>query len=90
MLEYVQENQKLSELLAKVSAEIADWQVFLRERSKDQMALRNAASRLAFMNRQTVQLKSTQHQLEEECVKVEHDRDDVYNSFEENIRRVEQ
>ena len=42
LLDYEIENQKLSEPLSKVSAEIAELQVLLKERTKDQMAFRNA------------------------------------------------
>jgi len=117
-----------------VSAEIAELQVLLKERGKDQMALRNAASRLSSVNKQTAVLKTTQHKLEDDFVRVETDRgtgthqhshtlpmracpkanpnfltpfllpvsqcrhhhhtctqtDDIYNSFEESIRRVQQ
>ena len=90
MLEYVQENQKLSEPLAKVTAEIAEVQTLLRERSKDQMALRNARARLKAFNKNSVMLKTKLAQLEEDYVKVQRERDDLYNTFEDSIRRVQQ
>jgi hypothetical protein len=57
-----------------VSAEIAELQVLLKERGKDQMALRNAASRLSSVNKQTAVLKVTQHNLEDDFVRVETER----------------
>jgi len=89
LLDYVQENQKLSEPLAKVTAEIADLQASLRERTKDQMALRNAHSRLAAIGKFSAELRQSQGQLEEEYSKVERERDQLYNSFEESIQRVQ-
>ncbi len=90
LLDYVQENQKLSEPLSKVSVEIAQLQSDLKERSKDHMALRNATSRLNAMNKQTTNLKSQQRELEENYAKVEKERDEIYNSFEESIRKIQQ
>jgi len=90
LLDYVQENEKLSEPLSRVSAEIAELQMHLKERTKDQMGLRNASSRLNSINKQTIALRTTQHHLEEEYMKMEKERDDLYNSFEDSIRRVQQ
>jgi len=90
LLDYVQENQKLSEPLAMVTAEIAELQALLRERTKDQMALRNAHSRLAAVGKNCTDFRREQESLEEEYFKVERERDQLYNSFEENVERVQQ
>jgi len=90
LLEYVQENQKLSEPLAKVTAEIAEVQALLRERAKDQMALRNIHSRYGAITKNSVQMKQKLQSLEEEYSTVERERDNLYNSFEESIMRVQQ
>jgi len=90
LLDFVQENQKLSAPLAKVTAEISELQSSLRERTKDQMALRNAHSRLAAVGKFSTELRSSQQSLEEEYSKVERERDQLYNSFEESIQRVQQ
>ena len=90
LLDYVQENQKLSEPLAKVTAEIVELQTSLRERTKDQMAFRNAHSRLATIGKNSSDLRANQQSLEEEYAKVERERDQLYNSFEESIQRVQQ
>lgn len=90
LLDFVQENQKLSEPLAKVTAEISELQSSLRERTKDQMALRNAHSRLAAIGKFTTDLRASQQALEEEYTKVERERDQLYNSFEDSIQRVQQ
>jgi hypothetical protein len=90
LLDYVQENQKLSEPLAMVTAEIAELQALLRERTKDQMALRNAHSRLASIGKNCTDFRREQEVLEEEYSKVERERDQLYNSFEESIDRVKQ
>ena len=88
LYEYVLENQKLSEPLSKVSAEIAELQTLLKERTKDQMALRNANSRLAAINRNSSTVKQKLKQLEDEYSQVERERDSLYNGFEESIQRV--
>ena len=90
LLDYVQENQKLSEPLSRVTAEIAELQASLRERTKDQMALRNAHSRLTAIGKNSSSLRQSQELLEEEYAAVERERDQLYNSFEENIQRVQQ
>ena len=90
LLEFVQENQKLSEPLSKVTGEIAEVQGLLRERTKDQMALRNAHSRLAAIGKKSKAIRLQYQQLEEEFSKVEKERDQLYNSYEESIKRVQQ
>lgn len=89
LLEYVQENQKLSEPLAKVTAEIAEVQTCLRERTKDQMALRNAHSRLSSIGKNSSTLTQRLKLLEEDYGHVEKERDSLYNTFEESILRVQ-
>jgi chromosome segregation ATPase len=90
LLEYAQENQNLSKPLAKVSAEIADLQGQLKERTKDQMALRNAVARLNAVRKKSTNLRESQAQLEEDYKTVEKERDELYNTFEETIKRVHQ
>ncbi len=88
--EYTLNNQKLSEPLAKVSTEIAELQTLLKERAKDQMALRGANSRLAATSKTSTALKIQLALLEEEYSNVERERDSLYSSFEESIQRVRQ
>mmetsp|Transcript_2869 Transcript_2869/g.3032 ORF Transcript_2869/g.3032 Transcript_2869/m.3032 type:complete len:480 (-) Transcript_2869:150-1589(-) len=88
--EYTIENQKLSEPLSKVTAEIADLQTQLKERTKDQMALRNANSRLSAVGKQSTEVRRKMQQLEDEYSKVAKERDDLYNSFADSIQRVQQ
>lgn len=90
LLEYTQENQKLSEPLAKVSNEISELQGALKERTKDQMALRNANSRLISLTKQTADMRRKQHLLEEEFSTLENERDELYHSFEEVLVRIRQ
>lgn len=90
LIDFEQENQKLSEPLAKVSAEIAELQVLLKERTKDMMALKNANSRLKEIQRNVIDIRSKLRKLEEEYSSVENERDDLYNSFEDGIRTVQQ
>lgn len=90
LLEYVQDNQKLSEPLAKVSAEIVELQTLLKERTKDQMALRNANFRLSAVGKNSGGLKLKLQQLEQEYTQVERERDQLYSSFEESIQKVRQ
>lgn len=90
LLEYVQENQKLSKPLAEVSAEIAELQTLLKERGKDQMALRNANSRLSAIGKSSSAMRAKLQQLEDEYAQVEKERDNLYSGFEESIQRVKQ
>ena len=90
LLDYVQENQKLSEPLAMVTAEIAELQALLRERTKDQMALRNAHSRLSALGKSSAEMRRDLESLEEEYFKVEKERDQLYNSYEESIEKMQQ
>ena len=90
LLDYELQNQTLSEPLAKVSAEIAEYQVLLKERSKDQMAFRNAKSRLSEVQHNVLELRGKLKKLEEEYSNVEEERDELYNSFENGIRTVQQ
>jgi growth arrest-specific protein 8 len=90
LIEYMEENIKLSEPLAKVTGEIAEMQGLLRERAKDQMALRNAHARLASLNKMTTTLKSVVKLQEEDYIKLELERDHLYNSFEDTIQRIQQ
>jgi growth arrest-specific protein 8 len=90
LLDYAQENQKLSEPLAMVTAEIAELQALLRERTKDQMALRNAHSRLSALGKSSAEMRRDLEVLEEEYSKVEKERDQLYNSFEESIEKMQQ
>jgi len=86
--EYTLENQKLSEPLTKVSNEITELQTLLKERTKDQMALRNANSRLAAISKQSNQCKQKLKNLEEEYHLLEKDRDTLYTGYEESLQRV--
>lgn len=89
LLEYGQENLKLSEPLAEVSANIAEVQALLKERTKDQMALRNAHARLSAITKNSATLKQRHAQLEDEYAKLERERDQLYNSFEGTLQRVQ-
>ena len=90
LMELIQTNQKLSEPLAKVSAEIAELQTLLKERTKDQMALRNANSRLSSIQKSGSSLRMKLVMLEEEYAAVERERDNLYSTFEDTIQRVRQ
>jgi len=88
--ECIVQNQKLSEPLEQVTKEIAHFQGLLKERVKDQKALRNAKSRLAAINKSSKSLSTQYTQLEEEYSKVERERDNLYNTFEDTVNRVQQ
>lgn len=90
LLEYVQENQNLSKPLAKVSAKIAELQALLKERTKDQMALRNATARLNSIKKKSQSLRESQQQLEDDFKVIEKERDQLYNTFVETIEQVHQ
>lgn len=88
LFEYVLENQKLSKPLSEVSNEINDLQTLLKERTKDQFALRNAISRLQSITRNSTSIRQKLKSLEEEYIVVERERDALYTGFEETIERV--
>jgi myosin heavy subunit len=88
LYEYILENQKLSEPLQKVSNEITELQTLLKERTKDQMALRNANSRLSSITKSSSSIRSKLKGLEEEYATMERERDALYTGFEESIQRV--
>jgi chromosome segregation ATPase len=90
LIEITKENQRLSEPLAVAKTEIAELQSSLKERIKDQMALRNARSRLASINRNAVEMRANQHHLEEQYLLAERERDQLFSSFEESVALVKQ
>ena len=90
LLEYAQENQNLSKPLLKVSSKISELQTMLKERTKDQMALRNAIARLNSVRKKNTMLRESQQQLEEDYKVVEKERDELYNTFEETIQNIHQ
>ena len=90
LLEYVQENQNLSKPLMKVSSKISELQSMLKERTKDQMALRNAIARLNSVRKKSTMLRESQQRLEEDYKEVEKERDELYSTFEETIHNIHQ
>lgn len=90
LLEYKEVNQTLSLPLSQVTDEIGKVQDQLRERTKDQMALRNASSRLNSVGKNISSLRSKLQLLEEEYAQVERERDLLYSNFEDSIQRVQQ
>lgn len=90
LLEYKEVNQTLSLPLSQVTDEISKVQDLLRERTKDQMALRNASSRLNSVGKNISSLRSKLQLLEEEYGQVERERDLLYSNFEDSIQRVQQ
>ena len=88
--EYKEVNQTLSLPLSQVTDEISKVQDLLRERTKDQMALRNASSRLNSVGKNIAALRSKLQLLEEEYGQVERERDLLYSNFEDSIQRVQQ
>lgn len=71
-------------------AEIVELQTLLKERGKDQMALRNANYRLSAIGKSSTVVRQKLQSLEEEYEKVEKERDQLYSGFEESIQRVKQ
>jgi chromosome segregation ATPase len=90
LYEYILENQKLSEPLQKVSNEITELQTLLKERTKDQMALRNANSRLSAITKSSSSVRQKLKSLEDEYSTMERERDALYTGFEESVQRVKQ
>ena len=90
LIEYTEENLKLSEPLAKVSNEIIEVQNLLKERSKDQMAYKNTSARLTMITKSNEIYKYQVHQLELEYNKIEKERDYLYNTFEDTLVKIQQ
>lgn len=90
LLEYKEVNQTLSLPLSQVTDEISKVQDQIRERTKDQMALRNASSRLNSVGKNISSLRSKLQLLEEEYAQVERERDLLYSNFEDSIQKVQQ
>ena len=62
----------------------------LKERTKDQMALRNAIARLNSVRKKSTMLRESQQRLEEDYKEVEKERDELYSTFEETIHNIHQ
>lgn len=90
LIQYTEENQRLSEPLQQVSSEIASFNLLLRERQKDQMALKNAHNRFQVVVKEIKDLKVVTKTLEEDYRRVEYERDHLYNSFEDTLNRIRQ
>lgn len=90
LVEYGIENVRLSEPLTEVTARIAEVQALLKERAKDQMALRNAHARYASLKKASVAVKLQQKTLEADYMKVEKERDQLYGTFEDTLNKVHQ
>jgi chromosome segregation ATPase len=90
LLDFMQENQKLSEPLSKVSSEITELQTLLKERQKDRMALENANSRLVALSKKNTDLKKRIKTVEANLSEVQVDKDEMYSSYEDALRRIEQ
>ena len=90
LLEYKEMNHTLSLPLSQVTDEIVRVQDNLRARTKDQMALKNASSRLNAVVKNITGLRSKLQLLEEEYAQVERERDLLYSNFEDSIQRVHQ
>jgi mRNA-degrading endonuclease HigB of HigAB toxin-antitoxin module len=90
LTEYKEENQTLSKPLTELTNDISRVQDELRERTKDQMALRNANSRLRAVGKNVSNLRAKLQLLEEEYTQVEREKDMLYNNFEESIHRIQQ
>jgi myosin heavy subunit len=88
LLEYEIENKKLSIPLMAAKTELEELQNQLKERPKDQMALRNVNARLAAVRNNASHTKQKLTQLQEEYAQVERGHSLLYNGFEESIQRV--
>ena len=90
LLEYKEMNHTLSLPLSQVTDEIGTVRDHLRARTKDQMALKNASSRLNVVIKNIAGLRAKLQLLEEEYAQVERERDLLYSNFEDSIQRVYQ
>ncbi len=88
MLEIAEENKRLSDPLAKATAELASLQADLRDADKDKQSLAYARTRLKALQAQLAALESSHTNLEARYAEVEHERDDLYAKFEATVKLV--
>mmetsp|Transcript_28725 Transcript_28725/g.37687 ORF Transcript_28725/g.37687 Transcript_28725/m.37687 type:complete len:483 (+) Transcript_28725:59-1507(+) len=90
MYDISQENKELSEPLDIAVKEVAELRAQLRDREKDILSLKNAKARSRVLEEQFLSLQESHQHLQAECAAAEHERDDLYESFEASIRAVQQ
>ncbi|CAM9270974.1 unnamed protein product [Phaeothamnion confervicola] len=90
MQDISQENKRLSEPLAVAVAEVAELRASLKDRAKDRLSLANATARLRLLDGQLEEVTETQAELEATFAAVEQQRDELYDRFEDAVRRVQQ
>jgi chromosome segregation ATPase len=90
LIDYGQENVRLSKPLQEVTNDIAEVQAHLKERAKDQMALRNAHARLSALTKASAAVKNQFKSLQSDYQKIELERDQLYSSFEDTLTKVHQ
>ena len=88
MLKMDQLNKKLSEPLAKTTAEKNELIHELKGYAKDQLSLQNATARLKLLKRRHEQLWQKHLDMQKQYREVEKDRDEMYQNFDSVIWQV--
>lgn len=90
MLEIAEENKRLSDPLAKATAELASLQADLKDADKDRQSLAYARSRFKALQSQIASLEGAHTSLEQRYAEVEAERDELYAKFEATVRMVKE
>ena len=88
MLKMDQLNKKLSEPLAKTTAEKNELIHELKGYAKDQLSLQNATARLKLLKRRHEHLRQKHLNMQKQYREVEKDRDEMYQNFDSVIWQV--
>lgn len=84
------ENQRLKEPLTVAVAEVAELRAQLKDRQKDRLSLRNSKARLQVLEQQFRETTSAHETLKADFATVERERDDIYGTFENAIKEIQQ
>ena len=89
MVDISEENKRLAEPLARATEEVMALRAELRDSEKDRFALRNAKARLKTMRKDLTEGRRHQRTLERRFEEMEHERDYLYDNFEETVHAVQ-
>ncbi|XP_066541477.1 dynein regulatory complex subunit 4 [Hoplias malabaricus] len=90
MAEVLQQNKRLTEPLHKATAEVAELQKQLANYNKDKSSLAGAKARLKLADKEIKDLKWEREVLEQRFIKVQMERDELYQNFTKAIQEVQQ
>lgn len=90
LIEYHNEYKRLSQPLTKVTLEIKEYQNLLRERSKDQMALRNSKAKLLNLKNQINDMEMNIKKLSNDYMNIIKEKEELYITYENTLIKVKQ